>query len=151
MFVWSIFFSIFFKLIFFFYTYFKDIFVNWVNFTSHSAFIGCNFISLDKNSVSWDFHTLVDLNYISHKDKVLMNFNEMAIPNHWDSFPLINNRIQFNKLSFLLVIIHRSHSGRYEYCNHNSKPLNPCNWSMVGFSCRYLDSYWNYTSHHKDS
>lgn len=70
-----------FELIFLFDASFKNVFVNRIDFTSHCAFIGGDFIGLEKDSISWDFHTFIDLNDISNKDKVLVNFNELTVSN----------------------------------------------------------------------
>jgi hypothetical protein len=53
--------------------------VDWIDFTCHGTLIGCDFVGFEKNTIGWDFHTLIDLDDITGEDKVLVDFNERTI------------------------------------------------------------------------
>jgi hypothetical protein len=60
----------------------KGIFLNWIDFASHRAFICCYIIRLKKQSISRNLHSLVNGHNITHKDEVLVNLKSKPTAPH---------------------------------------------------------------------
>ena len=149
--IWGILFSIPFEFFFFLDASLNNIFVDWIDLTCHGTFISCNFVCLNKNTIGWDFHTFVDLNNVSYKNEVLVNFNRFSISDNRDPFSFIDDRVELNELSFFLVIVDWSYSGWYGDCDQDSEALNPSGWSMIIICSSNFNCDRDNTGHNKDS
>lgn len=80
-----------------------------------------------------------------------MYFNRFAVPPESDSFPLIDDWVEFDKLSFLLVVIHGCDKGWNGDCDEDCEPFDPGRWA-VGVVCGAdFNCDWNNTGHDQDS
>lgn len=53
--------------------------MNRISLSSHCALISGNLVSLNENSVCWNFHALIHKYHISYQHIILMNFHQVAV------------------------------------------------------------------------